>query len=104
MNLFVYGTLRDPIIASRVVGREVSSYIPARLTGYKIGNWGRYLILYPSDDSSNEVLGEVITDLAEEDMERLDMYEGIPRSPYKRINVTVKTADSEMDCFAYADA
>lgn len=103
MNLFVYGTLRSHFLAKSLLGREVT-YIPGTLTGYKIGHWGSYLILHPSNESLNVVLGDVITGLSRKDIEILDSYEGIPWSPYKRVEVVVETVTDKMDCFTYASS
>lgn len=73
--LFVYGTLMDPQIQRKVIGRTVPSR-PDRLDGYKketiqLGG-GLFPIVRPAPDSSVEGLLLIVTPA---ELERIDHYE-----------------------------
>ena len=86
-QLFVYGTLQDPALLQSLLGRTVSG-TPARLPGYqilRIANYN-YPTLVAADDAS--VMGQVLSNLNQDDLKRLDDYEGTADGLYERTVVT----------------
>lgn len=80
MDLFVYGTLRDPEHAREVVGH--ADFGPdARLVGLGCAS-GRYPTLVPDGETEGRVLR-----LEDGDLGVLDAYEGVDRGLYVRIRV-----------------
>jgi len=75
-NLFVYGTLRDPITRRKVIGRDVECAIK-RLRHYRHSSTNidgqTFPIIEPVENSW--VSGEVFS-LTEEELKRVDAYEG----------------------------
>ena len=93
-NLFIYGTLQEPQIQEYLFGKIVDM-IPARLQFYTIKNAISdgvelpYKTIVPvPNDSSAVVHGHIII-LNDEQMERVDAYEGYP-TLYLRTNVVVE--------------
>lgn len=92
--LFVYGTLREPIVQTRVLGRTVSGQ-PAMLPGWRrdwipvsgyaaeIAGSTVHPAAAPDPDSS---LDGLVLEILESDWAALDAYEG---EPYQRIEVTL---------------
>lgn len=76
-KLFVYGTLMNPAVQQEVLGRTVAMK-PATLSGFKVeqGRWP--YLLYAKNKT---VLGSLLSDLSDKDMEHLDAYERITSIP-----------------------
>jgi hypothetical protein len=72
--LFVYGSLLDPALRKRLLGRQVDA-IPARLDGYE-RRQQRYLFILRCDGAETE--GALLRDLSDRDLEILDAYEEVP--------------------------
>ena len=85
--LFVYGTLRDPEICTRLLGRMPES-APALLHGHvRLAVRGEpYPAIVP--DGARTVDGLLLTGLSTAELVALDGYEG---DEYRRIEVSVKT-------------
>lgn len=85
-RLFVYGTLRDPMVQRRVIGRFVPG-TPATLAGYSrvpiVLSGDTYWIV--EQDTAGTVDGLVL-ELTPEELEQADIYE---TSAYQRIRVTL---------------
>jgi gamma-glutamylcyclotransferase (GGCT)/AIG2-like uncharacterized protein YtfP len=109
VQLFVYGSLRDPAVQRSLFGRQVEGR-PDALPGYRLGTvaisdeaaiatsgTATHLIVSPSEDSGDRVAGFVLT-LAETELEVADAYEV---EAYARIAVTL---ESGIEAFVYAAA
>ena len=87
-SLFVYGTLQDPQVQTRVFGRIVTGVVDA-LDGYRkaeisIGG-SRYPIAQL--DSASSIDGRIL-DLTPEELVAIDHYEG---SEYRRLCVVLRS-------------
>lgn len=90
MNIFVYGTLREETTQRFVIGRVPES-TPAILDGYK--KIGLDII----QDMEESVFGDILTDITDEELHRLDIYESVATNLYKRITVY----PNGTECIAY---
>jgi gamma-glutamylcyclotransferase (GGCT)/AIG2-like uncharacterized protein YtfP len=85
--LFVYGTLKEPEVQSRVIGRIIKG-IPDTLNGYTKStitiNNNTYPIISQGEGNVEGLILEVTT----EELKKLDEYE---TSAYKRKKVTLKS-------------
>ncbi|MBB6523412.1 gamma-glutamylcyclotransferase family protein [Pseudoteredinibacter isoporae] len=97
---FVYGTLLDPDILNTVLGRELpeEQYAPAYLDGYCTK-------LYPGDSFpalqtkvGGSVRGAVLYHLNDEDLARIDFYEG---DEYDFAEIKVRLGDGRLHSAAY---
>ncbi|QLD88992.1 gamma-glutamylcyclotransferase [Natronomonas salina] len=80
MDVFVYGTLRDPGRAREVLGH--ADYGPeARLVGLGRAS-GRYPTLVPGGETAGRALR-----LRDGDLSTLDAYEGVERGLYVRVRI-----------------
>ncbi|PID71532.1 MAG: hypothetical protein CSB34_07005 [Desulfobulbus propionicus] len=99
ISLFCYGTLQSPLVMKAVTGK---AYEGQEAT---LNNWARYRVQsteYPGikleDDCS--VCGKVYWGIDEEDMEKLDAFEG---DKYDRIKVSVSFIDgTTTEAWTYA--
>ena len=86
-NLFAYGTLLDPVIQLKIVGRVLEG-VPAVLNEYKkrmhTFECGEYPIIEVS--ALDSVKGVVLA-LTEKELNFCDLYEG---TDYKRVVVTLQ--------------
>lgn len=80
-SLFVYGTLRNPLIRYLVIGRSVA-YSPATASGYR----RQGLNLEAAEDS--EVRGKLLT-VDSDELRRLDRYERLGVR-YERVRLTLE--------------
>jgi gamma-glutamylcyclotransferase (GGCT)/AIG2-like uncharacterized protein YtfP len=87
-KLFVYGTLQDPAVQTRVFGRVVSG-TPDSITGYYKSQITTHEGTYPiiKRDSTSSVDGQVIEVTAEE----LILIDGYEAEEYRRIRVTLNS-------------
>jgi gamma-glutamylcyclotransferase (GGCT)/AIG2-like uncharacterized protein YtfP len=95
-HLFIYGTLRDPLVQLRVIGRTAVA-TPDVLDGYarnSISLGGREFPIL-DEDTGSQVEGQVI-EVTPEELQRLDIYE---TSAYHRIRVTLR---SGLEAWTYA--
>lgn len=87
-HLFCYGTLQDPLVQERVIGRRVA-HVTDVLRGYTtetISEGGpAYLRALPNTESV--LPGQVLT-VSSEELEKIDAYEG---ALYARSRVTLQT-------------
>lgn len=102
MKLFVYGTLMDRRVMTRVVGRPLPPASPAVLYGYR--KWETtlgYPALLPDPERSCQ--GLVYGSLTADDFKRLDAYENTGGSPpaYFRKLVTVQGAHGRISAYVY---
>ncbi len=98
IHLFAYGTLMIPSMVRQLIEREVSS-IPGRLDGYACYEVKHQI--YPAIVAAHEsnVSGVIYKNLSEEDLEKLDVYEG---DMYERTCVEVKITDGRLiSCQTY---
>lgn len=84
--LFCYGTLLDPEVQQRVIGRKVGSH-PDVLRGYRKGvlqlGCTAYSIAVPDEQGAIE--GGVI-EVTPDELRRIDLYEG---DEYERVQVVL---------------
>lgn len=78
INMFLYGTLVEE-------GDEITHILPGYMMFHVKGNGFDFPVIqpYPWDDSLPSIKG-VIKQVAEEDLPRLDIYEGVSRGLYTR--------------------
>jgi len=88
--LFVYGTLIEPEMRERLLGRHVDA-IRARLPGYRRGH-SRYFYIVREQDATAD--GILLDGLGERDFRILDEYEDVPRL-YTRERIRVFARGSE---------
>jgi len=102
VKLFVYGTLMDRRVMTRVVGRPLPPASPAVLHGYR--KWETtlgYPTLLPEPGRSCQ--GLVYLSLTADDFKRLDAYEnacGNPPAYFRRL-VTVQGAHGRISAYVY---
>ena len=84
-KLFSYGTLREPETQQRLLGRTLGAGAPDTLRGYRLatltGVHQVYSILQPHPGST---VDGVLFEVSEDELERLDIYEG---EAYQRVSV-----------------
>jgi gamma-glutamylcyclotransferase (GGCT)/AIG2-like uncharacterized protein YtfP len=89
-KLFVYGTLRDPILRERITGRSIVSFKHSYLKGFRhetiVLDGIIYPILVEDTNSIAPVEGELI-EITQEELTLMDEYEG---SEYRRIKIILK--------------
>ncbi|TVP57561.1 MAG: gamma-glutamylcyclotransferase [Halomonadaceae bacterium] len=88
-HLFVYGTLRNPLVRYLVIGRPVATS-PASVSGFR----RQGLNLKPAENS--QVTGRMFTVYSEE-LRRLDRYERLGVR-YERVRVTL---DQDQEAWVY---
>ena len=101
--LFVYGTLRDPVVRTRVLGERTDlTTCAALLHGYarQMVPGFDYPFLVPADAAAS-VDGELILGLADADYTILDRYEDVDDGLYVRDGVTVETPDGPLEAWTY---
>lgn len=98
MNLFVYGTLRDPQLVQRLVGRTFPT-VPAELEGWRVlpphASRSGYPEIVP--DPASRVEGLLLLGVDPDAVQRLDHYE----EGYVRCRVRVRTQDGSADAEVY---
>jgi gamma-glutamylcyclotransferase (GGCT)/AIG2-like uncharacterized protein YtfP len=97
-HLFVYGTLQHPHVWRRVVTGEYH-HAPGRLAGYKPSHIDGQV--YPGliEDEASFAEGMVYMDISDQDLERLDAFEG---PSYRRIEVVIDVEDgTDLRCHTY---
>jgi gamma-glutamylcyclotransferase (GGCT)/AIG2-like uncharacterized protein YtfP len=95
--LFVYGTLLNPVVRARLLGRPIDA-TPVRLAGYARGQ-RRYFFIARSEGS--ETQGALLKQLTARDFEILDDYEEVP-GLYTRERVTVlDSIGTIIECWTY---
>jgi gamma-glutamylcyclotransferase (GGCT)/AIG2-like uncharacterized protein YtfP len=82
-TLFVYGTLRDPAVQQRLIGRTLES-TPAVLPNYRKDTNRVHPVALPDD--TEELNGQVLH-VTPDELRLLDVYEG---SGYERVRVELK--------------
>jgi len=97
MRLFVYGTLMDSEVVRRLTGKS-PEYEKAFLIGYKKYNID--FIPYIVKNKNSKVEGKVITNLDEEDLRKIDRYEG-EGYLYTREKVEVVTENNNEEAYVY---
>lgn len=95
--LFVYGTLQDPVVQKRVIGREIEGTVDMLDDYFKseiVMSDGTFPMIVP--EAGKSVMGKVL-DVTPEEIERMDIYE---TSAYRRIRVTLR---SGRETWVYAE-
>jgi gamma-glutamylcyclotransferase (GGCT)/AIG2-like uncharacterized protein YtfP len=76
--VFVYGSLLDPARVSAVIGRTYEGPVtPASLLGF-VRRQNGYFYLVDTGDQVDRVDGALIGPFSDEELARLDRYEGCP--------------------------
>ena len=99
-TIFVYGTLRDPDVLSRLL-RRVPPMKPARVDGFR-----KYFDQdagFPMaiKEKGSSIDGALMTGIGSRDLSALDDYEGIRKGLYKRITVQVTPAGAKVPVEAF---
>lgn len=100
--LFVYGSLRDPDVRARVLGRPHLAMCPATLRG-----WRRHMVpgfAYPFlvlATPESVVEGELMLELTVADYVRLDEYEDVDSGLYDRHGAIVETPSGPAGVWVY---
>lgn len=82
-RLFVYGTLQDPLIQKRLLGRTITGH-PDQLPDFvRVSDDLPYPVALPQD---GDVIDGLILDVTPRELARLDLYEG---DGYIRVQVTL---------------
>ena len=85
--LFVYGTLKEPVVQQDVIGRLIAG-IPAILEGYKMSNISINGTFYPNLIPMTEGLIEgLLLTVTLEELELIDQYE---TEAYQRLKLLLK--------------
>lgn len=77
-ELFVYGTLKDPAVRRKIVGRELT-IVPDALAGYRLGTLRAGQNQYPvidRDESQKVPVPGMCLSLTKRELEACDRYEG----------------------------
>ncbi|HVL01067.1 MAG TPA: gamma-glutamylcyclotransferase family protein [Dongiaceae bacterium] len=101
-RLFVYGTLQWPERVRDIIGRALEG-VPAHLDGYRCGRVARADFPGIVPDTSARTVGQLLSGLSQDDLTRLDAYEG---ELYRRIRITaiVDADGSAVSAWVYAIA
>ena len=105
LPLFVYGTLMDPAVRSRVLGtgRNVTDRA-ARLAGYRRVNIpGFEYPVIAAGTSGDSVEGRLLGGLTPEDYALLDEYEDVDGGLYERVRVAADTEDGRVPAWVYVE-
>ena len=103
LPLFVYGSLRDPRVRARLLGKRADlTTIPAILRGYarQTVPGFDYPFIAPATPD-DDVEGEIILGLTEADYPILDRYEDVEDGLYARTAVALETASGRKVAWAY---
>lgn len=92
-TLFVYGTLTNPTKVRIVLGHSLEAK-PATLYGYE--KHGLDILISPSGQVEGFIL-----EVSDEDMKKLDRYEGVAQDVYMLIPVEVECEDKHIPAVAY---
>lgn len=102
--LFAYGTLQLPEVMQRLLGRPVEG-VPAILEHYRSGLVARANFPGIVPDPGKTVNGSLLSGFRQEDLQRLDAYEG---ELYRRIRVEVRLgqprSQTVKQCWVYCMA
>lgn len=97
INLFVYGSLKDPSIFQAVTGIHPPSQQEALLHGFSYTHpIDGYPVIQPDPDGIVE--GIIIKDIPSHKLNALDHYEG---DAYQRQKVNVQLEDGDIEAFTY---
>ena len=97
MKLFVYGTLMNPRVVKRLTGKN-PEYEKAFLVGYK--KYHMDFIPYIVRNKNSKVEGLVIKNLDEDDLKKIDRYEG-EGYLYTREKVEIITENNIEEAYVY---
>lgn len=77
-QLFSYGTIQDPMIQQKIIGRTLEAS-PDKVSGFKLSNISidqkRYPILIPDATATDSIKGSVYK-ISESELKAFDDYEG----------------------------
>jgi len=103
LPLFIYGSLRDPAVRARLLGRRTDLTTgPAILHGHvrqRVPDFD-YPFVLPAAPAA-QVEGELLLGLSEADYALLDVYEDVEDGLYRRAVVTVETPRGTLDAWVY---
>ena len=90
LPLFVYGTLTDPVLRERVLGRRELACAPARLANYERVSKPDYPYPFVAPSTGGLVDGLALLDLTVADYAILDEYEDVAEATYERVRVEIE--------------
>jgi len=99
MDLFVYGTLRSAGLMAAVSGGQALVSIPAKLNGYAVfpvkGNVVPFISVHPDGVAE----GLVFEGLTQQQMDRLNLYEGAFGYTLETVEVQTDTGPRQVSCY-----
>jgi gamma-glutamylcyclotransferase (GGCT)/AIG2-like uncharacterized protein YtfP len=100
-NLFVYGSLKDPLMFNKVTGFYCLRKEKAILNEFEFSlPYKGYPVIRPKKGEA--VIGEIVYDIPDEALEKLDTYEGgEDESAYRRETVTIQVNGEAVECYVY---
>jgi len=103
LPLFVYGSLRDPLVRARLLGERADLVTcPATLHGHArqtVTDFDYPFVVPAGSDGS--VDGDLLLGLTDADYAILDQYEDVDEGLYVRAAVTVQTASGPANAWTY---
>ncbi|KQB97959.1 hypothetical protein AL073_03320 [Loktanella sp. 1ANDIMAR09] len=99
MDLFVYGTLRSQDLMTAVCGGPVRAAVPADLPDYGVFPVDGNVVPFIAPQRGARAQGLVYEGLDDQQMARLDLYEGAFGYRFVAVEVTTATGPREVKCY-----
>jgi gamma-glutamylcyclotransferase (GGCT)/AIG2-like uncharacterized protein YtfP len=99
-NIFIYGTLRDPEVLSRLL-RRVPPMKPAKVEGFRKYFDSEAGFPMAIKEKGSVIEGALMTGIGSRDLSSLDDYEGVRKGLYKRITVQVVPTGAKVPVEAF---
>jgi nudix-type nucleoside diphosphatase (YffH/AdpP family) len=99
MDIFVYGTLRSHVLMAAVSGDPVPNAMPAKLPGYQVFRVDGNVVPFIAPQSDAIAQGLVFEGLNDQQMARLDLYEGA--FGYRLVDMVVDTEEGARPVHCY---
>jgi gamma-glutamylcyclotransferase (GGCT)/AIG2-like uncharacterized protein YtfP len=99
-KLFVYGSLRDPGLRARLLGRGIAA-VDAILADFELRR-GRYWYVVAAE--GQRVAGLVLENLSSRDFAILDEYEECPSLYTRELRAVARDDGARLECWVYLPA
>ncbi|PXW70498.1 nudix-type nucleoside diphosphatase (YffH/AdpP family) [Loktanella sp. PT4BL] len=103
MDLFVYGTLRSQKLMAAVAGGTVRCAVPAELSGYGVFPVDGNVVPFIAPQSGATAQGLVYEDLDDQQIARLDLYEGAFGYRVATVDVATAAGPRTVQCYLPPD-